>query len=306
MQHPRRVLSTLGRVRAVLLVTAGMSALLAGAALPAHADEVTPPGKAWVRAGHLVPGVGTTRIDLTPKTGAASSIVMSPGASYGDVTSYQKIDPGDYTVDVRPQGAALDTTPMLERAFTVVAGKATTLAVLGTAADPRLVVLDDDLTPPAADTARVRVLPAASHAQTLSVMAVNGPTLTSGAILGQATAYASVPAGSWTLNLAGTNGVKAQQTIDLASGSVYTAVVLDSSADGVVLKVITDAAGAMTTPVGAAKTGGGGMAAEVSGPTGGSDAADLLVPSAALAALVLGFGAFRRSRRAPRAAVAQR
>jgi Domain of unknown function (DUF4397) len=259
MRHQRRVLTMV----ATTLATCAL--LLFGAASPsAFAEESAPPGKAWIRAGHLVPGVGTTRIDLVPTAGSPTSIVMSPAASYGDVTGYQKIDPGDYTVYVRPEGASLDTQPLLQRAFSVVSGKATTLAVVGTASDPRFVVLDDDLTPPASNTARVRVLPAASHATNLSVSAEGGPTLTSGAVLGQATDYSSVPAGGWTLQLTSTTGPSATQRVDLASGSVYTAVVLDN-ADTVKIKVITDAAGAQTTPVGAAATGGGAMAAELSG-----------------------------------------
>jgi Domain of unknown function (DUF4397) len=258
MRHPRRLLS---------MVTATLTAcalLVLGVGLPsASADDGTPPGKAWIRAGHLVPGVGTTRIDLVPAAGSPTSIVMSPAASYGDVTKYQKIDPGDYTVYVRPQGASLDTQPLLQRAFSVASGKAYTLAVVGTAADPRFAVLDDDLTPPASDTARVRVLPAASHATNLSVSADGGPNLTTGAVLGQATNYASVPAGGWTLKLTSTAGPSASQRVDLSSGSVYTAVVLDS-ADSVTIKVITDAAGAQTMPVGAAQTGGGAMAATLS------------------------------------------
>ncbi len=262
MRHHRPVLTVIATTVAALAI------LLLGVA-PAQADQSTPPGKAWVRAGHLVPGIGSTRIDLVPQSGAATSIAMSPSASYGDVTEYQKIDPGNYTVYVRPQGASLDTAPMLQRAFTVVAGKATTLAVLGTVDAPRLVALDDDLTPPTANTARVRVLPAASHAQTVSVQAMNGPTITTGAVLGQATSYATVPAGSWTLNLTYNSGSSAQQTVALASGSVYTVVILDSGADSVQIKLITDAAGAVATPAGAAATGEGGMAAEIS-PTSGT------------------------------------
>ena len=260
----------LGRVlaparRLVALVgLVGLSFILVGVgASSARADDAAPPGKAWIRAGHLVPGFGSARLDLVPKSGPATSIVMSPAASYGDVTDYQKIDPGDYTVTVRPQGATLESAPLLQRAFTVVAGKATTLVAVGTADSPRLVALDDDLTLPAASSARVRILPAASHTQTVSIVAQNGPTLATGAILGQATDYASVPAGSWTLDLASGGGPTAQQTVDLKSGSVYTAIVLDSAPGAVTIKVITDAAGATTAPQGAAQTGGGGMAAQL-------------------------------------------
>lgn len=302
MRHQRPVLTVIATTIAALAI------LLLGVA-PAQADQSTPPGKAWVRAGHLVPGIGSTRIDLVPQSGATTSIAMSPSASYGDVTEYQKIDPGDYTVYVRPQGASLDTAPMLQRAFTVVAGKATTLAVLGTVDAPRLVALDDDLTPPAANTARVRVLPAASHAQTVSVDAMNGPTITSGAVLGQATSYATVPAGSWTLNLTYNSGLTAQQTVSLASGSVYTAVILDSGADSVQIKLITDAAGAVATPAGAAATGEGGMASKISPnfdtPTTSHDFDPLGPLGASVLGLVLVLFAvrhFRHLRRAPMAA----
>ncbi|MEO8829886.1 DUF4397 domain-containing protein [Lapillicoccus sp.] len=303
MRHQRPVLTVIATTVAALAI------LLLGVA-PAQADQSTPPGKAWVRAGHLVPGIGSTRIDLVPQSGATTSIAMSPSASYGDVTEYQKIDPGDYTVYVRPQGASLDTAPMLQRAFTVVAGKATTLAVLGTVDAPRLVALDDDLTPPAANTARVRVLPAASHAQTVSVDAMNGPTITTGAVLGQATSYATVPAGSWTLNLTYNSGLSAQQSVGLASGSVYTVVILDSGADSVQIKLITDAAGAVATPAGAAATGEGGMASEIS-PTSGiqttsRDIDPLGASALALALVLLAVRHRRHLRRAPMAARVER
>jgi len=258
-----RVLLPARRLTALVGLVGVLLALGVSGAASARADDAAPPGKAWIRAGHLVPGFSTARVDLVPKNGSATSIVMSPAASYGDVTGYQKIDPGDYTVTVRPQGATLESEPLLQRAFTVVAGKATTLVAVGTADSPRLVALDDDLTLPAASSARVRILPAASHTQTVSITAQNGPTLATGAILGQATDYTSVPAGSWTLDLSSGGGPTAQQTVDLKSNSVYTAIVLDSAPGAVTVKVITDAAGAETAPQGAAQTGGGGMATQL-------------------------------------------
>ena len=299
---PARRLTAMVGVLGVLLV------LVVAGASAARAADASPPGKAWIRAGHLVPGFSTARVDLVPKNGSATSIVMSPAASYGDVTDYQKIDPGDYTVTVRPQGASLETEPLLQRAFTVVAGKATTLVAVGTADSPRLVALDDDLTLPAASAARVRILPAASHTQTVSIMAQNGPTLATGAILGQATDYTSVPAGSWTLDLTSGGGPTAQQTVDLKSGSVYTAIVLDSAPGAVTVKVITDAAGATTAPQGAAQTGGGGMAAQLAaGDESHSQTRTGSVLVLALAVtLALAFGALWGERRGSAVAPAGR
>lgn len=56
-----------------------------------------------------------------------------------------------------------------------------------------------------------------------------GATRITEAILGQAAGYASVPVGSWTLDLSGGGGPTATQTVDPMSGSVYTAIVLDAA-----------------------------------------------------------------------------
>ncbi|WP_295695023.1 DUF4397 domain-containing protein [Lapillicoccus sp.] len=245
------------------LLLIAVTALSAG---PANADSVgaagaTPPGKAWIRAGHFIPGFGAARVDLKPASGSTGSIVMSPNAGYGDVTSYQKLDPGTYTVSIWDATAPADATPTLSRSFTAASGKAQTIAVIGTASAPRLAILSDDLTPPAAGSARVRVLSASSLAPMVNVMAVNGPTIATDAVLGTTTGYTTVPDGAWTLNLSGSS-MSSKQTVTLASGSVYTAVALDSGLTAVTIKVITDAAGAVATPVGAAATGFGGAASQ--------------------------------------------
>lgn len=247
-----------------------------------------------------MPGFGAARVDLRPTTGAATAIVMSPSATYGDVTSYQKIEPGTYVVDIRSSDAGEASSPMLSRSFTVGAGTASTVAVLGAASAPRLAVLTDDLTPPAAGTARVRVLSASANASALTVQAVGGPQITKGAVLGQTTAYTTVPQGRWTLALTGTNGPSSSQTVTLASGSVYTAVALDTGATGVRLAIVTDAAGAATTPMGAAATGLGGAAAVTTQAASGSTLGGPLGLTGLVALLLVGLvglvGASRRTR----------
>ena len=288
------------------LLLIAVSALSAG---PAIADSVgaagaTPPGKAWIRAGHFIPGFGAARVDLKPASGSTGSIVMSPNAGYGDVTSYQKLDPGTYVVSIWDATAPADTTPTLSRSFTATSGKAQTIAVIGTASAPRLAILTDDLTPPAAGSARVRVLSASSLAPMVNVMAVGGPTIATDAVLGTTTGYATVPDGAWTLNLSGSS-MSSKQTVTLASGSVYTAVALDSGSTAVTIKVITDAAGAVATPVGAAATGFGGAALQQAGPStqGTSQGTVWVVVTAVLGTLLLGSvllrTAARRARRQP-------
>ena len=287
----------------IALVLALLSGVLAASA--AWADDApgasgpagaTPPGSGWVRAGHFVPGFGAARVDLSPvadATGSPASVVMSPGAAYGDVTSYQKVAPGDYTVQVRPAADAPTTAPMLSRSFTVTAGSAHTIAVVGAPSSPRLAVLDDDLTPPPAGAARVRLLAASALGQDLTVQAVGGPTLASGAVLGQVTPYVTVPQGSWNLQITAGATTGAQE-VALAGGNVYTAVALDSGTQPTI-KVVTDAAGAAAMPAGAAATGLGGLAAPVSpSPVG---PATVLV-SVLLTLGVLGIAGTRARRRA--------
>ncbi|GAA1879040.1 DUF4397 domain-containing protein [Lapillicoccus jejuensis] len=279
---------------AVLVATLGLAT--AGSAAADDTAGATPPGAAWIRAGHFVPGFGAARVDLLPEgssAGAPSSVVMSPGATYGDMTSYQKIAPGSYTVQIRSSGAQPSTAPLLTRSFSVTAGSAHTVAVVGNASAPRLVVLGDDLTPPAAGSARVRLLDASASATSLDVAAQNGPTLASGAVLGQVTPYATVPKGPWTLTLGGSGATPATQRISLESGNVYTAIALDSDG-GLRVQLVTDAAGSAALPAGGAATGLGGLAAGA-----GTTAPSPLVAPAAVAALAVlaAFGAVVARRR---------
>ncbi len=255
--------------RSWLAATVGLLAVVAVAG-PSRAVDTspsstgTPPGKSWVRIAHLVPGLGAARIDLLPSGGgAATTVQMSPNATYGDVTSYRKMTPGTYEVQVRLSASGSAPQPMLSRALSIEANKAYTLAVLGSATQPRLVTLSDDLTPPSANNARVRVLTAATQAPQVSVMAQDGPTIAENAVLGQASAYTAVPAGTWNLQTTAKGGPQVDSSIKVASGSVYTLLVLNGDAGQPRLDLISDAAGATAAPHGGAQTGGGGTATDL-------------------------------------------
>lgn len=259
--NPSSTRSLLPRVlvSAAGLMLVGLTSVVVVA--PASASAKAGSGVAWVRAAHLVPGVGATAVDLVPDAGtAAVNVVMSPDASYGDVTGYQKVPPGAYTVSVRPDSAA-SNAPMLERHFVIANGQAMTLAVVGTQQSPRLATLLDDLTPPAAGKVRVRVFAAVSAAQELTVQVVSGPTIARSAVLGQATGYRSVPAGRWDLRVTADQMKAAQEAVRLHAGGVYTVIALQGAAQALAVKVVTDAAGMPgALPRGGAQTGGGGMA----------------------------------------------
>lgn len=290
MNAPKAVMTRALRSAAAIIFAIAIAIVVVAA--PAHAGDgasgATPPGKAWIRAGHFVPGFGAVRLALVPKADTGRTIVLAADATYGDVSSYRKLLPGQYTIAIRPQGASNDSAPVLSRSLTVRPGKANTVAILGTRSQPRLAILADDLTPPRQGTARVRVLSGSALAPAVSVMAVNGPIIASGVVLGQVTQYATVPQGPWTLNLSTAPGMTAAQTVDLASGSVYTVVALDAGDKNVRLKVVTDAAGAMATPKGGAATGEGGMAQLPAGAShGGKEVTAGIVAGGALLGLLL-------------------
>lgn len=272
--HPRQWSTRLSLLLAVLVGALALS----GWATPSARAAV--PGDAWVRAAHLVPGLEAMQVVVRPLGGGSPS-VLAERAAYGDVAPYQRLTPGDYTVELRPAGAAASSAPVLSSTVTVEAGRAYTLAGLGSLQSPRLATLQDDLTPPAAGTVRVRLLPAASSADQVTVAAVDGPVVARDAVFGQPTAYAAVPAGRWTLQATSGGDQPTSTTVDLAAGGIYTLAVVDRDGGGLGIQVVTDAAGSATMPVGGAATGGGGTAA--GSPTGVPGG--LLAGAALLAAL---------------------
>lgn len=250
----------------VLLLLMLLLVVVTAAAGSANAAEPAP-GRSWVRVGHFVPGMGTASVELEPLDRPGARVTLAGRAAYGDVTSYEKLAPGRYTATVRDSAAPTGSEPLLSRSVDLSVGGARTVAVLGTVGAPRLVLLDDELTPPTAGTARVRLLSASPAADAVTVQAVGGPTIAEAAVLGQATSYATVPAGSWTLELRSTRASATAQDVPVASGSVYTIVVLDDGSDGVRLEVVTDAAGAVVAPTGGARTGLGGTAVDDASPS---------------------------------------
>lgn len=245
-----------------------------------------------MRAADLVSGAGSVHVTVAAVDGSGGApLELDEGVGYGRATDYRALPPGGYTVTVTGAGPTLSST------YQAIAGGAVTLAALGTAQAPRLAVLQDDLTAPAPGSARVRVLPAAG-ATPIDVSATSGPSIATGAVFGQPTAYAAVPAGPWQLAVRSAGRPVDLQPADLASGALYTVLVVDGAAGRLQASVLEDAAGTAVAPRGGLATGGGGTATEV---TGGSPAASSAGSWAlgGLALLALAVVADRRRRTAP-------
>lgn len=246
---------------AAFAIAGVLGILLAPPATGAVTDAEAEP--AWVRVAHLVPDLPTMDIWLTSFDGAAQEQPqLTTSADYGKVSEYEPLTPGLYAVSVRPSDAGEDEPPILTETFRAEPGQAFTVAGLGDAADASVQVLTDDLSLPGDGQARVRLLPAASSAPSVTVTADGGPTLVQDAAYGTPSGYAAVPAGSWQLDVTpgpGASVAAAATRVDLESNAVYTLLVLES-ADGLEVKAVTDAQGTTVTPVGGAQTGAGGLA----------------------------------------------
>lgn len=244
------------------VVLALLTALLVGAPTASASTDEEP---AWVRPAHLVPGLGSMDIRLSPfseeggDTPAEDRPLLETTAGYGAVGQYGAMPAGSYAVSVRPAGTPVSEPPLLSLTVDLEAGQAYTVAGLGTKDEPRLERLVDDLTPPGDGNARVRLLPASVAAPSVDVQAEGGPVLATGAALGRPTSYSVTPAGSWTVRASG-SGVSGSTDLVLDGGSVYTLLVLDSADGSLVVQPVVDAVGMGSTPVGGAATGFGGLA----------------------------------------------
>jgi hypothetical protein len=295
--------TTLRRLLAPLAAALFALLLAVAGATTASADTVPAPTNpsGFLRVGHLAPDVGPVDVSLTRADGGTANVLTT--APYGAFTPYQTLTPGFYTVAMRPAGAAAATEPMLSAPVTVDKGKAYTLLATGTRDALKTSLINDDLTKPPTDTSRVRLVQGSTAAPTLTVAAVGGPTLSRDLAYGQATGYANVPQGRWTLQVLTPEGSEAMTSapvVDLAAGSVNSLLVTNAPGGGFAITPVVDAKGIdpAMAPTGGIQTGLGGTATDVVNAPGSHLPSDL--GATAALALLLGvtmFGVAARRRR---------
>ena len=246
-----------------------------------------------LRLAHLSPDTPPVDVyvDSVSSPGAGQSF---PGVGYGTVSDYQQVPPGSYAISMRQAGAEPTSPPVLSTTVEVSAGQARTVAGVGPFADLGLEVLEDDLTTPESGTARVRVVAAAASAEQLRVALADGTSVADELAFSETSDYVEVPAGASTLEVTPADGGPVSLPVDVAGGSVYSVLVLDSPGSGLTVRPTLDAAGPSAVPVGGVKAGAGGAAASSPLPLLGTG---LLVVLAAVAVLVAFAG--RTGRRIP-------
>lgn len=240
-----------------LLVKLGALACALAAVVAVPVPAVAQTG-AFLRLAHLSPD--TPQVDVTVSAfGTPDGSQLIKGVGYGDVSAYQRITPGTYTIAMRPAGADPATDPVISATLDAVDGRAYTVAGLGEFAKLSLRVLDDDISLPPAGQARMRVVNAAPLAGTLSIRRDATPVIENAAF-GDASPYTVVPAGPATLTVAPADTASTELPVTLEAGGVYTVLVLQR--DGVLSTAVRlDARGAAVVPAGGVETGFGGTAA---------------------------------------------
>ncbi len=251
------LLNKLARLAAITTLVGGTAALVASAA-PAASAATAAPGAAqvaWVRIAHLSPKAPAMDIYLYP-FGEPGHPTVLRDVSYGDVSAYMAVSPGQYSVAMRGFGAPASSPPALITSFTVTEGTPYTVAALGPDPGLRVEVLKDQITTPTGK-ALVRVVQASlkEHLVTVSY----GPDVLARQLaFGLATSYVAVSPGAQTVQFTA-SGEHAATSVSLAPDSVHTIVVLDDSS-GLKVDALEDSAGSRIMPKGGAEAGFGGTA----------------------------------------------
>src|SRR5579872_270478 len=134
-------LSRLITAAGLLVGTAGLLAVGATAASAAT-------GTGYLRLAHLSPNTPAVDVYLY-SFGDPSAMVVLHHVAYGDVSPYEAVTSGEYTVAMRVAGAKASSKPVLSTTIDVVSGDAYTVAGMGPFDGIRLQVINDRLRTPA-------------------------------------------------------------------------------------------------------------------------------------------------------------
>ena len=109
----------------------GLAGLFGTAASAASAST----GTGYLRLAHLSPNTPAVDVYLY-SFGDPSAMVVLHHVAYGDVSPYEAVASGEYTVAMRAMGAAPSSKPVLSTTIDVVSGHAYTVAGMGPCRGP--------------------------------------------------------------------------------------------------------------------------------------------------------------------------
>ena len=267
------------RKAAAACLAAGMLFAFAGTSLAA--------GTANVRVLHASPDAPAVDVYLDDKIVDALTDVP-----FGVISDYLKVPAGDHNVKVYATGTT--SSPVIDAAVTVAAGKAYTVAASGAVADIKAQVLQDD-PKPVASTAKVRVVHFSADAPAVDIAAAGSAVdeaVVKNLAYPNATDYLALPGGTYDLEvrLAGETTVAlALPNVKVQDGRAYSVFAVGSAASPAVGGNELRAVVAVDATAPAAATGTVPPTDTVTSASGGSPAG---IAVALLAVLVLGGIAF--------------
>src|ERR1700753_4423563 len=102
---------------------------VAAVALSAAPASAAPPA-AMVRGAHFSPDTPSVDVYLTSFSGGTTTLALS-NVGYGDVSKYQRLQPGLYTVGMRSAGASPSTPVVFSWKLDATPGSAFTALAIG-------------------------------------------------------------------------------------------------------------------------------------------------------------------------------
>jgi Domain of unknown function (DUF4397) len=204
--------------------------LVALAASPVAAQD-----EAFVRVVHASPDAPNVDVWVDGET-------VLTDVPFTAVSEYLALRAGTYNVQVTATGS---TDPVIDADLTLEAGTSYTVAATGQLADIAATVLTDDRSP-ADGQSKLRVFHASPSAPAeVDVAVTDGPILVEALAFPQATAYLTVDAGTYPLEIraAGDEAAALSLEATLEAGQNYTAIAMDDpdSEAGVQVIVATEA-----------------------------------------------------------------
>jgi hypothetical protein len=275
------------------LLVLGLVALMGLAlATPALAQN----GQAQVRVAHLAPDAPNVDVYVN-----GEPVPALQNVPYTTISEYLPLPAGTQKITVYAAGDT--STPVIDTPVDLTAGYAYTVAAVGLVAEGSLTaqVYQDDLRAPSAGNAKVRVVHASPDAGPVDVVPRGGSPLVSALTFPDASPYAEVPAGTYTLdvNAPGTNDtVLTVPDAALASGGVYSAFAIGTVyADSLDVLLVqdnaeTDATASASASASMSASASASASAKPLPDTGGSEvlplmAAVVLACSGAVALVVI-------------------
>jgi hypothetical protein len=201
-------------------------------------DPVSPSATAQLRVVHASPDAPA--VDVLVDNAPVLTNVPFKGSS-----AYLSVPSGSRNLKVRAAGTS---TVVIDANANVAAGEAYTVFAAGRVASIAPLVLEDDLTNPAAGNVRLRLVHASPTAGNVDiyVTAPNANLATTSATLSNvpfraASSYLEVPAGTYRVRITptGTKTVAIDvNNVDLSAGQVRTAFAVDAPGGGTPLGAV--------------------------------------------------------------------